>query len=90
MGGGCGNDKQWGGAGNDTIYAARGRDETLGEDGDDTLWAMARADVHGPNDAHGDILHGGPGTTRSARATVSRTRSTAGRASTRCTWTSRT
>ena len=61
MGGGPGNDLQRGGAGNDTIYAARGRDETWGEDGDDALWAMARRDVHGPNDLQGDTLHGGPG-----------------------------
>ena len=47
--------------GNDTIYAGRGRDETWGEDGDDTLWALARKDVHGPNDTLGDTLHGGPG-----------------------------
>ena len=57
----AGNDRQFGGNGNDTIYAARGNDESWGEEGDDTLWALARADVHGPNDMHGDVLHGGPG-----------------------------
>ena len=61
MGGGEGNDKQYGGPGNDTIYAGRGQDETWGEDGDDVLWALARKDVHGPNDTQGDVLHGGPG-----------------------------
>ena len=29
--------------------------------GDDTLWALARKDVHGRNDIQGDVLHGGEG-----------------------------
>jgi Ca2+-binding RTX toxin-like protein len=61
MGGGWGDDLQWGGPGDDTIYAGAGRDETWGEDGDDHLWALARVDVHGPNDVEGDTLHGGNG-----------------------------
>ena len=61
---GTGDDKQYGGPGNDTIYASLGRDESWGEDGDDTLWALARKDVTSANDTEGDVLHGGNGNDR--------------------------
>ncbi len=65
MSGGSGDDTQYGGDGNDLIYANVGADTTYGEAGNDNLWALARADVTpGPNgetDTVGDTLDGGPG-----------------------------
>ena len=54
-------DAQDGGAGNDHIFANRGVDTSVGGDGNDVLWAMARADVTGPGDQVGDTLDGGNG-----------------------------
>jgi Ca2+-binding RTX toxin-like protein len=45
----------------DIIFANRGRDESWGDDGNDTLWALARGDVHSRHDTNGDSLHGGAG-----------------------------
>ena len=65
MNGGTGDDVQYGGEGNDTIFANIGVDTTYGENGNDDLWALARSDVHpGPNgevDQVGDTLDGGAG-----------------------------
>ena len=64
MNGGTGDDVQYGGDGNDTIFANIGQDTTYGGDGNDTLWALARSDVHpGANgvDPIGDTLDGGAG-----------------------------
>ncbi len=61
MSGGTGNDKQYGGGGNDTIFANQGQDESWGGDGNDVLWALSRYDVHGKHDMSGDTLHGGNG-----------------------------
>jgi Ca2+-binding RTX toxin-like protein len=61
MSGGFGDDTQSGGPGDDTIFANRGRDTTSGGPGNDHLWALARADVDGPNDTLGDTLRGDDG-----------------------------
>ncbi|HEY5143519.1 MAG TPA: hypothetical protein VII98_08465, partial [Solirubrobacteraceae bacterium] len=63
--GGKGDDIQYGGPGDDRIYANLGVDTTYGGDGNDDLWALARGDVTpGPNgevDQVGDTLVGGAG-----------------------------
>lgn len=59
--GGKGDDSIHGGAGNDVLRAGRGQDQLYGDDGNDRLWALARADVSGPDDKTGDTLHGGAG-----------------------------
>ena len=89
MAGGTGDDGQDGGAGNDTIYANRGARRPRGGDGNDALWALARADVSRPRrrvDTAGDTLDGGNGDdTSSAPATARPTRSPAAPATTaRC------
>jgi Ca2+-binding RTX toxin-like protein len=61
MSGGYGDDTQDGGPGNDVIFANRGVDVTNGGPGDDVLWALARRDVHGPNDTTGDTVRGDAG-----------------------------
>jgi Ca2+-binding RTX toxin-like protein len=61
MSGGFGDDTQSGGPGDDTIFANRGRDTTSGGPGNDHLWALARADVSGPNDMEGDTVRGDEG-----------------------------
>jgi hypothetical protein len=65
MAGGTGNDVQYGGDGNDRIFANLGQDTSYGEGGNDDLWALARGDVTpGPNgevDQVGDTHDGGPG-----------------------------
>jgi Ca2+-binding RTX toxin-like protein len=48
-------------AGNDIIFAGFGVDESWGDDGNDTLWALARRDVSGRDDTKTDTLHGGAG-----------------------------
>jgi Ca2+-binding RTX toxin-like protein len=64
MSGGFGDDTQDGGPGNDRIFANLGADTTDGGPGDDVLFALARRDVHGPNDLTGDTVRGGPGNDR--------------------------
>ena len=45
MAGGIGDDTQWGGPGNDRIFANRGADTTYGGPGNDDLWALAPRDA---------------------------------------------
>jgi len=66
MAGGPGDDRQDGGAGNDTIFANLGRDTTEGADGNDRLFALSRKDVSGRGDMLGDTVRGGPGDDRIA------------------------
>ena len=66
MSGGRGDDRQDGGAGNDTIFANQGRDTTEGGDGNDRLFALSRKDVDGPGDQAGDTVRGGAGDDRIA------------------------
>ena len=61
MSGGVGPDVQNGGPGDDRILANRGQDTTTGGPGNDILFALARKDVHGPNDVLGDTLRGEDG-----------------------------
>jgi len=62
--GGDGNDNLSGGDGPDRIFAGQGVDKVDGGDGDDNLWALARKDVQGEDDATGDSLSGGAGDDR--------------------------
>ena len=61
MSGGVGPDTQSGGPGDDRILANRGQDTTSGGAGNDILFALARRDVHGPNDVAGDTIRGDDG-----------------------------
>ena len=61
MGGGHGNDKQYGGPGNDMIYAGRGRDESVGRGRQrHAVGARARGRARART-TRGDTLHGGNG-----------------------------
>ena len=64
MSGGAGDDTQNGGPGNDVIFANRGNDTTSGGPGNDRLFALARRDVDGPADVHGDTVRGDQGDDR--------------------------
>ena len=46
------------------IFANRGNDITSGGPGNDTLFALARRDVHGPGDLSGDTIRGDAGDDR--------------------------
>lgn len=59
--GGRGDDVSFGNRGGDLVFANRGVDESFGGAGGDVLFALARADVSGPGDVVGDILHGEEG-----------------------------